>query len=71
MATPFKEDESVDLESFSKCISFMNKAGCDGATIIGVLGESNRLLDAEREALIQTAIAAAEGRLQFLKPLKI
>jgi dihydrodipicolinate synthase/N-acetylneuraminate lyase len=59
MATPFREDESADLESFAKCISFMNEAGCDGATIIGVLGESNRLLDAEREALIRTAVAAA------------
>ena len=60
MATPFNADETVDLEGFSKCISFMKDAGCDGATIIGVLGESNRLLDNEREALIKTyALAAA------------
>ena len=59
MATPFKADETVDLEAFDKCISFMKDAGCDGATIVGVLGESNRLLDSEREALIKTAVAAA------------
>ncbi len=56
MATPFNADESVDLEGFSKCISFMKDAGCDGATIIGVLGESNRLMDQEREALIKTCV---------------
>eukprot|EP01048_Picozoa_sp_COSAG05_P025638 COSAG05_NODE_6618_length_930_cov_1.330927_1_plen_90_part_01 len=59
MATPFAEDESVDLASFDKCISFMRDAGCDGCTIIGVLGESNRLLDSERADLIKTAVAAA------------
>ena len=61
MATPFKADETVDLEAFDKCISFMKDAGCDGATIVGVLGESNRLLDSEREALIKTPVAAASG----------
>ena len=54
MATPFNEDESVDLESFGKSVAFMKDAGCNGATIVGVLGESNRLMDAEREALIKT-----------------
>jgi 4-hydroxy-tetrahydrodipicolinate synthase len=33
--------------------------GMDGVTILGVLGESNRLLDREREQLIQTAVKAA------------
>ena len=59
MATPFNDDETVDLVSFAKSISFMADAGCNGATITGVLGESNRLLDKEREALIKTAVAAA------------
>lgn len=59
MATPFNADETVDLEGFGKCISFMKDAGCDGATIIGVLGESNRLMDSEREALIKTCATPA------------
>ena len=32
-----------------------------GLTITGVLGESNRLLDSERESLIVTAVRAAEA----------
>lgn len=39
----------------------MVKAGCDGVTILGVLGESNRLVDAERSALITTAIEVSKN----------
>ena len=59
LATPFHDDESVDLESFDCLIRFMAELGMDGVTILGVLGESNRLLDREREQLIQTAVKAA------------
>jgi len=59
LATPFHDDESVDLESFDRLIRFMAELGMDGVTILGVLGESNRLLDREREQLIQTAVKAA------------
>jgi hypothetical protein len=50
VATPFRggRGEEIDTESFAQCIRFMKRAGVDGVTITGVLGESNRLLDAER-----------------------
>ena len=51
MATPFRPDESLDLEGFAKAVAFMAEAGADGCTIAGVLGESNRLTDAERAAM--------------------
>lgn len=60
VATPFKADESLDLESFKKTIRFLAQSGVEGVTIVGVLGESNRLLDAEREALIRVAVEAAK-----------
>jgi 4-hydroxy-tetrahydrodipicolinate synthase len=59
LATPFGEDESLDLESFERLIRFMARLGVDGVTILGVLGEANRLLDREREQLVQTAVKAA------------
>lgn len=34
----------------------MRDAGANGCTIVGVLGESNRLTDKEREQLITTAM---------------
>jgi len=56
MATPFNPDESIDVDGFRKSIKFMADAGCDGATVIGVLGESNRLTDSEREILVTAAV---------------
>jgi 4-hydroxy-tetrahydrodipicolinate synthase len=59
LATPFRDDENIDLESFDCLIRFMAQIGVEGVTILGVLGESNRLLDREREDLIKTAVNAA------------
>ena len=59
MATPFKNTEEIDLKSFSKAIQFMKEANCSGVTVVGVLGESNRLMDNEREALIKEAVRVA------------
>ena len=59
LATPFVEDEGLDLESFDRLIRFMGGLGVEGVTILGVLGEANRLMDKEREALIRTAVKAA------------
>ena len=60
LATPFQNDadESLDLPGFARSVKFMERAGADGCTIVGVLGESNRMTDAERELLIRTAVDA-------------
>lgn len=63
LVTPFDAQENPDLESFDRLIRFMVNIGVDGVTVLGVLGESNRMLDAEREQLIRTAVSAAEGRV--------
>lgn len=59
LPTPFREDETVDLDSYARMITFMRNISVDGVTILGVLGEANRLIDAERRAIIQCAIEAA------------
>jgi len=63
LVTPFDAKEVVDLESFVRVVRFMAEIGVDGVTILGVLGESNRLVDSEREELIMAAVAAADGRI--------
>ena len=65
MATPFHSDETLDLDSFAKAVSFMRAAGANGVTIVGVLGESNRITDAERAALIRTAVDVAADAPDF------
>ena len=59
LATPFAGDENLDLESFDRLVRFMAKLNVEGITILGVLGEANRLMDSERESLIRTAVSAA------------
>lgn len=63
LATPFDEDESLDLASLARLVRFMAEVGVEGVTVLGVLGESNRMLDAERERIIATAVEAAQGRI--------
>lgn len=57
LVTPFlkNDDELLDLQSFRRSIRFMAEAEVQGVTITGVLGESNRLTDKERQRLIETA----------------
>ncbi len=66
LVTPFDDHGNLDLESFDRTVRFMADIGVNGVTIIGVLGESNRMLDAEREQLIKTAVGAAEGRIPVI-----
>ena len=66
LATPFNADESLDLESWQRMIEFMVDMKVDGITILGVLGESNRLSDHEREALIKAAVATVGKRIPVI-----
>ena len=61
LATPFHDDESVDHASLARMIEFFAGMGVQAVTLLGVLGESNRLTDGERSALIATAVKAAAG----------
>jgi hypothetical protein len=54
LATPFDDDEELDLESLDRLVRFMASLGVDGITILGVLGESNRLIDDERDRVISS-----------------
>lgn len=59
LATPFLPDESVDEASLANMIRFMHRVGVQGVTVLGVLGEANRMTDAERERIVRTSVQAA------------
>jgi 4-hydroxy-tetrahydrodipicolinate synthase len=65
LATPFHDDESLDLESLDRLIRFNVAVGVDGITLLGLLGESNRLTDRERALVISTGVKAA-GRVPVI-----
>jgi 4-hydroxy-tetrahydrodipicolinate synthase len=60
LVTPFHDDkaETIDFGSFRRSIAFMKEAGVTGVTVAGVLGESNRMTDFERQQLVETAAAS-------------
>ena len=66
LPTPFHDDETLDLDSWRRLLEFMIGLGVDGVTILGVLGESNRLSDQERERLIETAVETVKQRIPII-----
>ena len=66
LATPFNNDESLDLASWRRLLEFMVGLGVDGVTILGVLGESNRLNDEERQTLIEAAVTVIGKRVPII-----
>lgn len=61
--TPFHSDGSVDEESIHTLTDFVIETGVNGITILGVMGETNKVSDAERERIIGAFLEAADGRI--------
>jgi 4-hydroxy-tetrahydrodipicolinate synthase len=57
--TPFHDDGALDLESLRRLTVFTRGTGVNGMTILGVLGEADKLTEAERDQVIATTVEAA------------
>jgi 4-hydroxy-tetrahydrodipicolinate synthase len=66
LATPFRDDERVDEDSLRALLSFMAGLGVEGVTVLGVLGEANRMSDRERETVVRTAVEVAGRRMSVI-----
>ena len=64
LPTPFLPDESLDEASLRSLVDFAAAAGADGILVLGVLGEADRLADAERDRVLHLALERAADRLQ-------
>jgi 4-hydroxy-tetrahydrodipicolinate synthase len=62
IVTPFKADQSVDLEHFRALASHLVDNGSDGLVVTGTTGESPTLSDDERFLLYEAAIAEVGDR---------
>ncbi len=58
-ALPFTADREVDHDAFAEHVRYLFENGCDGVCPNGSLGEYQTLTDAERAAVVETAVAAA------------
>lgn len=61
LTTPFKSDESLDIEGFQSNIRAHLAAGLSGVLVAGSTGEAALLDDAERVQLVEAARAVVPG----------
>ena len=61
--TPFHADGALDVKSLATLTEFTIARGVDGLTILGVMGEADKLTDAERDVVIAETVRAARGRV--------
>jgi 2-keto-3-deoxy-L-arabinonate dehydratase len=61
--TPFSDDGAVDLPSLRRLVDHLVDAGVHGLAVLGVASEVYALTDAERIAIVETAVEQAAGRL--------
>lgn len=57
--TPFHDDGQVDRQGVARLTEFTRAAGVNGMTILGVLGEADKLTERERDEVMALTIEAA------------
>lgn len=63
MVTPFRDDETLDLDSVQRLTDWGIEQGVSSLVPLAIMGESHRLLDREREAVVAAVVAANAGRV--------
>lgn len=56
-ATPFAENGALDHESLERLVDFYIDHGVTGLTILGMMGEANKMTPDERRSVIDTVLA--------------
>lgn len=64
--TPFREDESLDLQTFKSLINWQIESGSHGISVTGTSGEPSSLTVEERELVMETASKTINGRVPFI-----
>jgi 4-hydroxy-tetrahydrodipicolinate synthase len=60
--TPFHDDGSIDWKSVDRMTDFYFECGCEGFTILGVLGEAPKLDAEEALELVKRVVKRANGK---------
>jgi len=59
--TPFHDDGRIDDASIDRLADFYTEVGCDGVTVLGILGEAPKLEAAESEAVALRFVKRAKN----------
>jgi 4-hydroxy-tetrahydrodipicolinate synthase len=54
--TPFCEDGAIDWDSLDRVTDFYLKSGADGLTLLGMMGEAQKLTQAEARQVAKRVI---------------
>jgi 4-hydroxy-tetrahydrodipicolinate synthase len=63
LATPFREDGTLDVAGLPRLIESALATGVSGLTILGIAGEAHRLTDEERRRVVETVVKETRGRV--------
>jgi 4-hydroxy-tetrahydrodipicolinate synthase len=66
VCTPLTEDGAVDAASLGRLVEHLLAAGVDALFVLGSSGETAFLPDEDRVRVVETAVAAAAGRVPVL-----
>lgn len=61
-ATPFDDDGSVDFNSADSLVEFHIEKGISGMTILGVMGEANKMSGDEADGFMRHMLKRVDGR---------
>ena len=64
--TPFFDDGRIDEASIDRLTDFYAEVGCDGVTVLGILGEAPKLEAAEAEAVATRFVKRAGSKMQII-----
>jgi 4-hydroxy-tetrahydrodipicolinate synthase len=59
--TPFHDDGRIDDKSIDRLTEFYAEAGCDGITVLGIMGEAPKLEGSEAEAVATRFVKRAKN----------
>src|SRR3990172_2666783 len=62
-ATPFTDDGALDLDSTDRLIDFYLEKGVHGITILGMMGEAQKLTADESIVFVQRVLGRVRGRV--------
>jgi 4-hydroxy-tetrahydrodipicolinate synthase len=63
MVTPFDGNDRIDEDSLRSVVDFQVEKGAHGLTILGLLGEAQKLSDAERDLVVEVVMDQVNGRI--------
>ena len=65
-ATPFADNGALDLDSTDRMTDYYMRVGCDGMTILGVMGEAPKLSPEESAQFAERVLKRVAGRIPVI-----